>query len=676
MRMNRRVQRTKVWGTVLLVGAMLLLWTSSMHGAYEYEYQDTTSSTSLEGHATKINGDHMVWLGADAAGKSQVFYRRISSGEKEQITSHDKLVDSPLVSTASAGHAIIAWSDKRGLDGEPPQYWDIYAYDMSLGTELKLNSVPGENRNITVDGNHVAWMNVSTKEVYVYDVTEQQEIRVGEGRFPVVAEGKVVFKSADTGGLELYDIQSGTTEVILELPYHRYVDWFTFNGEKVLYKERNLDRETKYVMLDLRESDPEPVDLTVESKKEREYSQMVIGETQAAWKQEVNGSAQIMGVDLTSGQTHQMTKGTGNHTLYGFEGDQLLMAGTDGALMIRTIIKKEIISNDSDEDEVSIAKPGVAVGQSGGVVEADGAQLTIPAGALTSAVRINLEEHDGEEGMEKLVRAMTRISAVWSVATDPGVDAFAQPATFSVAYEPVQMTSTGIEKAAIYRWDDSEAAWIYIGGEADEAASQVVAEIQQPGLYAAMLYEPTFADIQGHWAQETVEWLAAHWIIHGMNELEFRPEDRLTRAQFVKLLVGASGETTAQNAGDSRFEDVGTEHWAHGYIERAATLGWVQGAQGRFNPDSLLTREEMMTILVRAMGDEVAAKQQSQEEIEATLAYTDGSEISAWARPTAAWAVREGLLTGFDGRLKPVDVSTRAEGAAVIHRWLMKRGEQ
>lgn len=64
------------------------------------------------------------------------------------------------------------------------------------------------------------------------------EAELGEGRFPVLANGIVVYKNARSGGLSMLNLSSGATRSIVRLGGANFVDWFVFNGSHVLWKQK------------------------------------------------------------------------------------------------------------------------------------------------------------------------------------------------------------------------------------------------------------------------------------------------------------------------------------------------------------------------------------------------------------------------------------------------------
>lgn len=91
----------------------------------------------------------------------------------------------------------------------------------------------------------------------------------------------------------------------------------------------------------------------------------------------------------------------------------------------------------------------------------------------------------------------------------------------------------------------------------------------------------------------------------------FRPDDTIRRSEFAKVAVLAMGLEDAANASNqpTKFPDVVADHWANGYINVANQQGMVIGDdEGNFRPDDTISYAEAMTVLVRAIGHEPVAE--------------------------------------------------------------------
>jgi hypothetical protein len=169
----------------------------------------------------------------------------------------------------------------------------------------------------------------------------------------------------------------------------------------------------------------------------------------------------------------------------------------------------------------------------------------------------------------------------------------------------------------------------------------------------------TFSDLQGHWAEAKVNDLVTAGIISPGEK--YRPRDPVTRADFIKMLVLASGLPQAVSYPPT-FSDVRQEHWFYKYVETAAYHGVAKGdATGKFRPHEGLTREQMASMVIRALKDETDAS------VSFLARFKDGNQVSKWAEVDLARAVAKGLISGTDqGFLFPTQAATRDQAAAVI----------
>lgn len=117
--------------------------------------------------------------------------------------------------------------------------------------------------------------------------------------------------------------------------------------------------------------------------------------------------------------------------------------------------------------------------------------------------------------------------------------------------------------------------------------------VTQPG-------KPSFGDVgKSHWAFAYIERLVELKIINGFPGRVFKPGDAATRAEFAKILVLSLKETPKTNTGD-KFSDI-SNHWATGYIEKASDLGVIKGyPNGQFRPNNRITRAEAVIMITRA----------------------------------------------------------------------------
>ena len=192
-------------------------------------------------------------------------------------------------------------------------------------------------------------------------------------------------------------------------------------------------------------------------------------------------------------------------------------------------------------------------------------------------------------------------------------------------------------------------------------------------LFAVLLTIPafsaSFSDIKGHWGESYIENLAMKGVISGMGDGKFKPDDFVTREQFLKMLM----IVTADCANDrlnfenppvlnltvekSAFSDVSTDRWSYYYIKEATEkVIWPAEFNYKFKPVKNITREEAAIWMARALGLGYG-----------TCDFKDNDLIKRADRVGAAY--EKGLITGFDdGTFRPTEGLTRAQAAVMLKR--------
>lgn len=195
-----------------------------------------------------------------------------------------------------------------------------------------------------------------------------------------------------------------------------------------------------------------------------------------------------------------------------------------------------------------------------------------------------------------------------------------------------------------------------------------------------------FPDIAVHWAKDNVERLAGMGIVSGMGDGSFRPDAKLTRAAFVKMLVKANSlELAPGDAG--AFADTAS-HWvaSQGFLGPALAAGIVRAEDypnGLFQPDRDITREEIAVMVVRAMGreDEAATRQLTLVGGTAVIGGVRFRDAGLWTRAGhVVVAMEQEIVLGYleaDGTktFRPANLATRAEAATMVCRMLAQLGQ-
>ncbi len=141
--------------------------------------------------------------------------------------------------------------------------------------------------------------------------------------------------------------------------------------------------------------------------------------------------------------------------------------------------------------------------------------------------------------------------------------------------------------------------------------SLVLALVMSFSAFTGVFAYTVADDVAGTVYEEAAATLGALNIMIGDDTGKFRPDDKVTRAEFAKIAVCALGleEVAASSQGVSTFPDVPVEYWANGFINVAASAGIVIGDDtGKFRPSDGISYQEAVTILVRLLGYEPVAK--------------------------------------------------------------------
>jgi hypothetical protein len=192
--------------------------------------------------------------------------------------------------------------------------------------------------------------------------------------------------------------------------------------------------------------------------------------------------------------------------------------------------------------------------------------------------------------------------------------------------------------------------------------------------YSVVYNDKQFADAQDHWAKADINDMASRMVIQGTSATTFEPDRGISRAEFVATLVRGLGlhNPNSVNAG-AGFSDVPNSAWFQEAVKLSTQYKLIEGYEdGTFRPDQLISREEAMVILQRAMTVANLQLQLSASEAEALLSsFKDNSSLEPWARQAAAVSLKQGITQGVDETLlSPDGIVTRAQTAVLVRRLL------
>lgn len=174
-----------------------------------------------------------------------------------------------------------------------------------------------------------------------------------------------------------------------------------------------------------------------------------------------------------------------------------------------------------------------------------------------------------------------------------------------------------------------------------------------------------FRDVaQGAWYYDSVAYVHQNGLFSGTSAASFSPNAVTTRGQIVSILYNLAGSPTVRSG--NTFRDVPSSAYYANAVEWAAAMGLTSGTgSGLFLPDAPVTREQLAVFLsqyAKQHGVELAGSSSLQR-------FSDYRSASNYAQQPLAWAVSQGLLSGFeDGSLRPRSPATRAQTASILRQ--------
>ena len=167
------------------------------------------------------------------------------------------------------------------------------------------------------------------------------------------------------------------------------------------------------------------------------------------------------------------------------------------------------------------------------------------------------------------------------------------------------------------------------------------------------------------WAKDAILSLYEKNIISGMGDKQFMPQELVTREQMVKMLVTAIGLETGD--AECGMTDAEKGQWYYPYLAVGVQEGIVSGiSETEFGVGMPVTRQDAAVLLLRAAQKSGKLPQQERE----YAGFADEGEISEYARDAVKTLYCAGILSGRENGFAPFDACTRAEAAKMIYELL------
>lgn len=166
------------------------------------------------------------------------------------------------------------------------------------------------------------------------------------------------------------------------------------------------------------------------------------------------------------------------------------------------------------------------------------------------------------------------------------------------------------------------------------------------------------SDISGHWAQATIQSLVNEGIITGFPDGTFKPDDSISRAEFMTIVNRAYGNTATVPIA---FPDVKTGAWYYKTVAIAIAAGYISGlSDGTMRPENPITRQEAATIIMRMdnlLQNEAAAN-----------SYFDAGSFT-WGKGAIGAVLIANIMAGYpNGNFGTQDYLKRGSAVVCIDR--------
>ena len=267
--------------------------------------------------------------------------------------------------------------------------------------------------------------------------------------------------------------------------------------------------------------------------------------------------------------------------------------------------------------------------------------------------------------------------------------------TYSITYDLDGGTASGnpdfytVESSAITLNEPTKAGYVFTGwsgtdlvGEDNLTVTIPAGSIGDRRYTAHWEFDPTiiaalnptpnvdFLDVsRTDWFYYDVRYVCENGLMNGTSRNRFSPYGTATRGMLVTILYRMENEPRC--FGSAAFSDVKPGAYYEKAVVWASQNNIVSGyTDGTFRPDAPVTREQLASILYRYTlyrGQDVSAG-----ETTSLTGYGDAQAVSSYALPAMRWACGTGILQGANGKLNPSGLATRAQLAAMLHRYLTK----
>ena len=176
-----------------------------------------------------------------------------------------------------------------------------------------------------------------------------------------------------------------------------------------------------------------------------------------------------------------------------------------------------------------------------------------------------------------------------------------------------------------------------------------------------------FTDIQGHWAEKSINRVVEKGLFSGVSATEFQPDGTMTRAMFVTVMSKYSGYTPSDYH-TKKFKDVPADAWYASAVAWAVQNGVVSGtSDNTFSPNAPVSRQQAAVILVAYSNAAGVLLPRTRS----CSGFPDNAQCADYALDAVYTLYRAGLVDGMpNGNFGPKNGMTRAQCAVILCGYL------
>lgn len=175
------------------------------------------------------------------------------------------------------------------------------------------------------------------------------------------------------------------------------------------------------------------------------------------------------------------------------------------------------------------------------------------------------------------------------------------------------------------------------------------------------VFAAEFKDMPNDWSTQALEAAVKNGLLTGSYGY-IKPGNNLTRAEMATIMVRAVG--ASKTADISAFTDVKKGDWYYDYMSKAVAMGAFTGDGNKLRPNMPISRQEAFLVLSRVFG--LATSLDAKPEV--LDQFKDRDKIADWAEKGVLSMVARGYVAGDNGNIKPLVSISRAEFAVVMDR--------